>query len=152
MLQIHCSENAVLYCFNLKDTGNYSKVQTSTCHFSLKVSWSPLFNLHVCALCVFSVCSMKKRIIALWEMLHYSAKFLLVPSDPTWISDLFPREQKTQRYVIYSRSYWKGRESKRLSFYSVLMAWSSIETENLAVVIGIHHNSIIGERMKHWGW
>lgn len=67
------------------------------------------------------------------------------------LSDLFPRGQKTQRYDSYSRSYWKGRESKRLSFYGVLMAPSAIEPESLAVIIGIHRSSRIAETMKHWG-
>lgn len=31
---------------NLKYVGNYSKVQTSMCHFFLKISWSPLSSLH----------------------------------------------------------------------------------------------------------
>jgi len=62
-------------------------------------------------------------------------------SDLVELSDLLPRGQKTQRYVSYSGSYWKRRKSKRLSFYSVLTAPSAIEPENLAVIIGIRHNS-----------
>lgn len=81
-------------------------------------------------------------------MLHYSVKFQLFMSDLMELSDLFPGGEKTQRYVSYSRSYWKARERKGLSFYRVLMAPSAIEPENLIVTTGIH---LKNRRMKCWG-